>query len=208
MKTVIYLLLFFAITTSAQTNYEKGMKKAFELWENNKLDEASNVFERIAAVEKDNWLPYYYVAQLAITKNWKNFDTRNETDLRLNLEKAQDFLNTIRSMKGDTPYADFLQAQLYTVWVAHDGMKYGMKYAAQITTLYQNIVAKEPNNPMFIASKARWDMGSAKYFGKSVMPYCSELQRAIRLFPTFKPATEFHPKGNLEEVLKSAKDCN
>ncbi|TVZ51584.1 hypothetical protein [Dokdonia sp. Hel_I_53] len=207
MKFVLYVLLFFAVTMSAQTNYEKGMQKAFSLWEDDKLDEASNMFERIATVEKDNWLPVYYIAQIAILKNWKDFENRNESELKLNLDKSQDFLNRMRSMEQSSPYADFLQAQLYTVWVAHDGMKYGMKYAAKIGALYERIVKIEPDNPIFIASKAEWDMGTARYFGKAVTPYCNELQRAISLFPTFKPASEFHPKGDIKRVLKSAEAC-
>lgn len=207
-----HLFLLLAICSStlmiAQTKYEQGMRKAFELWEADKLDEASNLFERIATAEKDNWLPSYYVAQIAIIKNWDDFDNRKEATLKVNLDKAQEFLNTTRSIDQKNPYADYLQAQLYTVWVAHDGMKYGMKYAGEIGALYNKIASQEPDNPMFIASKAGWDMGSAKYFGTSTDPYCGELHRAIALFATFKPETEFHPTGSVESALETAQDCN
>lgn len=183
------------------------MRKALDLFEEDKLDEASNLFERIATAESDEWLPSYYVAEIAIIKNWKDFENRKVSDLKLNLDKAQEFVNSIRTIDPETSYADYLQAQLYTVWVAHDGMKYGMKYVGQIGSLYQKVVTQESDNPMFISSKAGWDMGSAKYFGTSVEPYCAELRRAIELFATFKPETEFHPKGNLKSALETAKDC-
>ena len=58
MKKIITLLtLVFTVCLSAQTPYEKGMEKAFELWKTNKTKEASQLFERIATAEKDNWLP-------------------------------------------------------------------------------------------------------------------------------------------------------
>ncbi|WP_010522883.1 hypothetical protein [Aquimarina agarivorans] len=60
------LVAFFA---NAQSNYEKGMQKAFGLWQENKIEEASNLFERIANAEKENWLPYYYVANVNVTIN-------------------------------------------------------------------------------------------------------------------------------------------
>ena len=114
----------------------------------------------------------------------------------------------MRSVLYENPYADHLQAQLYTVWVAHDGTKYGMKYAGTVGELYSKMVNKEPDNPIFIAAKAQWDMGSARYFGSSIEPYCAELQRAIRLFPTFKPATEFHPSYGLKGAKEAAEACS
>ncbi|WP_405202391.1 hypothetical protein [Dokdonia sp. LLG6352-1] len=207
-----HLLLIIALCSStfliAQTKYEQGMRKAMELWDQDKLDEASNLFERIATVEKDNWLPSYHVAQIAIVKNWRDFENQNETTLKVNGDKAQEYINAMCTIEKDNPYADYLQAQLYTVWVAYDGMKYGMKYAGTIGELYQKMVKKDPDNPIFIADKAQWDMGSAKYFGSSIEPYCAELKRAIELFATFKPETEFHPKGNVKRALESAEACN
>ena len=35
---------------------KKGMQKAFGLWQTNETVEASNLFERIAGAESDNWL--------------------------------------------------------------------------------------------------------------------------------------------------------
>jgi len=207
-----HLLIIIALCSStflvAQTKYEQGMRKAMELWDQDKLDEASNLFERIATVEKDNWLPSYHVAQIAIVKNWRDFENQNETTLKVNGDKAQEYINAMRTIEKDNPYADYLQAQLYTVWVAYDGMKYGMKYAGTIGELYQKMVKKDPDNPIFIADKAQWDMGSAKYFGSSIEPYCAELKHAIELFATFKPETEFHPKGNIKRALESAEACN
>ena len=68
-KLAIILALFIAQLVSAQSNYEKGMQKAFELWGENPT-EASNLFERIAKAETDNWLPAYYAALVNITKSF------------------------------------------------------------------------------------------------------------------------------------------
>lgn len=208
MKLSLYMFLFCAATITAQTKYEQGMRKAFELWNIEKTEEASNLFERISTAEKDEWLPHFYVAQIAIIKNWEDFDNREEATLKVNLDKAQEYLNNASSISGDNAYLTYLQAQLYTVWVAHDGMKYGMKYAGKIGQMYQEIVTKHPENPLFVAAKASWDMGSARYFGKPVTPYCKELQRAIKLFVTFKPETEFHPKGSTAPYLETVKQCD
>jgi len=205
MEQLCYLLIIFtSMLVNRQTKYKQGMIKAINLWEADKPDEASILFERIATAEKDNWLPTYYVAQIAIISDWKDFENRKEATMNATLDKAQEFINTMRTIAPDNPYADHLQAQLYTEWLAHDGMK----YAGIIGELYQNMVNKEPENLIFIAENAHRDMGSARYFGSSIAPYNAELQRDITLFATFKPETKFHGRGTIKRALESAKARN
>lgn len=209
MKSIITLaLLVVATTTFSQSKYEQGMTKAFELWEADKIDEAANLFERIATADTEQWLPAYYVAQIYIIKNWQDFENRTETSMKANLDKAQEYINELETRSPENTYGDFLQAQLFTAWVAHDGMKYGMKYAGRIGEMYSKMSKEEPENPIFMAAKAEWDMGSATYFGTSIEPYCAELNRAIELFATFKPETQFHPSGSVEQTRKAAEACN
>lgn len=208
MKNLITLIFVLTSTLCiSQTQYEKGMEKAFALWEADKLDEAANLFERIATAESEKWLPAYYVAQTYIIKSWVDFDNRKEATLKANLDKAQEFINELETRSPNNNYGDYLQAQLYTVWVAHDGMKYGMKYAGRIGNMYGVLSREEPENPIFLASKAEWDMGSARYFGTSTEPYCKELNKAIELFATFKPETKFHPSGSVDQARKAAEAC-
>ena len=50
---VILVLSLVSRQATAQTNFEKGMSKAFELWEAGKWDDAENMFERISKAEED-----------------------------------------------------------------------------------------------------------------------------------------------------------
>ena len=60
MKNLIIIaIILVSGISSAQTNYEKGMQKAFALWQDNKMDEADNMFERISNAEINEWLPHY-----------------------------------------------------------------------------------------------------------------------------------------------------
>ncbi|MEQ3656070.1 MAG: hypothetical protein ABNH00_09430 [Dokdonia sp.] len=209
MKSLIVLLMIGCSSiTLAQSKYEQGMTKALELLEANNYNEASNLFQRIATAEKDNWLPYYYVAQTEILKIWNTWEERDEAMLKAQTSKAQEFLNTANSFTSENVYIKYLQAQLHTIWVAHDGMKYGMFFSPKVTELYEGALALEPNNPMLILAKAEWDMGAASFFGTSTAPYCQEIERAISLLPTFTPATPFHPffgQDRAAEVLERCK---
>lgn len=206
-RTLILLFVLVAGTTVAQSKYEQGMAKAFELWGQNKLDEASNLFERIATAEQEEWLPDYYVAQLHVLKCWNNWEDRDETMLKQNLDKAQEFINNIKTKASDEPYAKQMQAQVYTVWVAHDGMKYGMKYSGTVAQLYEQALTAQPYNPIFILNKAEWEIGASKFFGTPIEEQCKAIQRAIQLFPTFKPETQFHPTFGLDRAKEVAEQC-
>lgn len=190
---------------SAQTNFEKGMQKAFSLWEENKWTEAEQMFERIAAAEPNEWLPNYYVAQMNSLKTWPEKDLQK---VKAQLDKAQEYLDTAMGISKDNPEILVLQAHVLTNWVAFDGMTYGMKYSAKINELYSQAYTLAPENPRVIFSRAEWNMGSAKYFGQDTKPFCKEIEKSIELFANFKPEKPFYPswgKARAEEVLAS---CN
>ncbi|MEY8868863.1 MULTISPECIES: tetratricopeptide repeat protein [Flavobacteriaceae] len=188
----------------SQTNFEKGMQKAFSLWEANKWDEAENMFERIANAESDQWLPHYYIAQMNSLKSWSEKDANV---LKAQLDKAQEHLNTAMSISKDNPELLVMQAHVLTNWVAFDGMTYGMKYSGKISELYSKALKIAPDNPRVVSGKAEWDMGSAKYFGQDTAPFCKDLERALELFANFKPESPFHPNWGKERVEQTVAAC-
>lgn len=206
MKYLI-LIAFLVITpllTQAQTNFEKGMSKAFELWQADKTDEAENMFERIAKAEPKEWLPDYYIAQINSLKSWTEKD---ETVLKAQLDKAQMHLDSAMLKSKDNAELLVMQAHVLTNWVAFDGMTYGMKYGAKIAELYEKAIAIDPTNPRAAYGKIEWEMGSAKYFGKDTSSYCKKLESAIALFDTFKPASKLHPNWGKERVVQVLESC-
>jgi len=206
VKIVVVIILSIANNQSkAQTNFEKGMTKAFELWEAEKWEDAENMFERIAKAEAEEWLPNYYIAQMNSLKSW---NIKDEVILKAQLEKAQEHLDIALSKTEENSELIVMQAQIYTNWVAFDGMTYGMKYAAKISELYEKATQLDPDNPRAAFCKTEWAMGSAKYFGQDTAPYCKQLETALELFDTFKAESDFHPnwgKERAEQVVESCK---
>src|SRR5690606_28831300 len=103
--------LFVCSTLTAQTQYEKGMQKAFGLWGEGKDAEASALFERIAAAEKDNWLPNYYVA---LINTIQAFQTQDKDMIRAFLDKAQTAQDAAMIISPDNPELLVTQAMIYT----------------------------------------------------------------------------------------------
>ncbi|MDC6384769.1 hypothetical protein D2V93_01520 [Flagellimonas taeanensis] len=206
MKKLTYLLLFLVIfAANAQDRYTNGMEKAFQLWENGQTVEASNLFERIATAEPDNWLPYYYASQI---NTIISFGEKDEKKLTVQLEKAKEFLDVAKAISPDNPELLIQEALINTAWIAFDGATYGMTLSQKNVQLYQTAMELAPENPRVVLSKAEWDMGTARYFGKDTAPYCQDVEKALELFATFKSETPFYPswgKERAEEVLASCK---
>ena len=204
MKNLIFIaIVFVSMLGTSQSNYEKGMQKAFELWSTNPA-EASNLFERIAAAESDNWLPSYYAAQVLITQS---FGEKDKDKLDSQLKKAQDLINDATSISKNNAEILVMQAMLHTAYVAYDGATYGMTLSPKVAALYAQAEQIDPTNPRVVLNKADWNMGSARFFGQDTAPFCKDLERALELFTNFKPETPFHPSWGKERAEQALSNC-
>lgn len=207
MKHLILLLLISvsSVNILAQTQYEKGMEKAFDLWNQDKLVEASNMFQRIASVESDNWLPPFYAGYVLVLSS---FEVENETTLKLKLDKATDLLNQASNISPDNPEIMIAKALHNTTYINFDGQKYGMSLSQKNAVIYQDALNLAPNNPRVVLAKAEWDMGSARFFNQSTDPYCKDVERAIALFDKEEESKEkFYPDWGKERAQQILEDC-
>ncbi|KRB57797.1 hypothetical protein [Flavobacterium sp. Root186] len=205
MKKIITLIaLFVVVISSAQTQFEQGMTKAFALWKEGKNTEASALFERIAAAEKNSYLPNYYIALMNTTAV---FTEKDKTKIDLLLTKAQDALDVefIKDQNNAELYV--LQALIYTGYVVADPMTNGMKYSSKVMEAYAKAKAIDPKNPRAVFGEADYQLGGAKWTGVDTKPLCAEVDRSIELFATFKPETPFSPKWGLDRALEIQKTC-
>lgn len=205
MKHLIIITVLLVVgTLSAQTDYEKGMQKAFDLWQDNNWTGAEQLFERIAVAEPEQWLPNYYIAQLNSLKTW---DEKDAAKVNAQLEKAQNYLDKAMAIEKDNADLLVMQAQVLTNWVVFDGMTYGMKYSAKISELYDKAYAMAPSNPMVVLGRAEWNIGSARFFGEDTKPFCKDVEKAIELFANFKPESPLHPNWGREHAQQVADSC-
>ncbi|WP_299313546.1 hypothetical protein [uncultured Aquimarina sp.] len=205
MKTIIIILSIFAITSvNSQAAYEKGMGKAFELWGNQKNDEAANLFERIGKAEKDNWLPFYYAAQIHIVTT---FGIKDAEQIESRLTKAQNYLNEAKTFSKGNAEIMIMEAMLNTAYVVYDGAKYGMTHSAKVEELYQKAKIIEPENPRAILYHAEWQMGAAKFWGKDPKAFCPEIEKAISLFDLEKSTVPFYPSWGEDQIERIKQNC-
>lgn len=207
MKKIIFtaVIVLSAFFTQAQNQYEQGMHKAFELWKTGNVTEASAMFERIASVEKNNWLPNYYVAMVNTTTAFQVLNDKEKVAALLN--KAQESLDIEFAKNLENAEVLALQAMIHTAWIAFDPMTNGMKLSGKVMEIYAKAEKLDPNNPRVVFGKAEFEIGSAKYFNQDTSAMCAQIDKAITLFSNFKPESVYHPNWGLDRALKAQKEC-
>lgn len=201
---ITLLLIMLSWAGFSQTAYETGMQKGLSLWGEGKITEASNTFERISAVEKDNWIPLYYVALVNILES---FAEKDKDQLQLKLNKAKTSLEAAKKISPDNAELLVLEALHNTAWIAFDGATYGMTLGGPTTQIYKKALDLAPENPRAVLSYAEWNIGSARYFGTDISVYCKDVEKAVELFKTFKNETPFYPSWGEDRALELSKEC-
>tara|TARA_R110002126_G_scaffold277560_5_gene423606 strand:- start:761 stop:1384 length:624 start_codon:yes stop_codon:yes gene_type:complete len=203
-KSILIIAILFTSSIAAQSKYQTGMQKAFSHWEKGEMVKASQLFERISKAEPENWLPAYYAATVEILGS---FGVKDETALKAKLTKAQEFLDVAKSNSANNPEIIITQALLNTAYIAFDGQKYGMTLSGKNAQLYAQALAIAPSNPRVLLGNAEWNMGAAKFFGKSTKPYCEQIQKAIEIGKSEKIDIEFYPRFQVKRAQEALKNC-
>lgn len=203
ITTVALVLVSFV--ASAQTQFEKGMGNALKLWGEGKNTEAIAQFERIASVEKTNWLPKYYIAAI---NTFQSFQEKDKVKIKTLLEAAQKAQDEINILAPENAEVLVMQAMIHTGWIMYDPMTNGQKFYQDVLFLYGKAEKIAPQNPRVVFNKASFEKGGAEYFGEDTKPMCEKIKASIELFATFKPETPFHPTWGLERAKEAAAKCN
>jgi hypothetical protein len=203
-KLFTIIALVISSLVLGQSKYEENMSKALGLWGEGKTTEASALMERIAAVEKTNWLPNYYVAMINTTAG---FNPENKDKVNALLDKAQRAVDEASLISPNNPELMVVQGLIYTVMIVQDPMTNGMKYSPKVMEVYTKAKMIAPENPRVVFSKADFEIGGAKWSGADVKALCKEVERSICLFESFKSDVPFYPNWGLDRAKETLANC-
>jgi len=208
MKKILFTLALALMTASlvkSQSQYESGMQKAFGLWQDGKNTEAIALFERIGQAEKDNWVPLYYAANVLISSQFQVEDVTTRNSM---LEKAKGIIAEAHKRSENNSEITTLEGLLYTGYVSMDPETFGMKYSPMIMQLHSKAVALNPENPRALANKIEYEMGSARFFGSDLKPYCEQMKEILPKFENQKLEVPFAPSYGIERAKQVAQSCD
>ena len=203
-KLITIIAMFVASVVSAQTQFDQGMQKALQTWKNGNSKEALVQFEKIASVEKTNWLPNYYIVLINTTQAFEEKDKTKIESLLNAAQKAQDVCNELAM---DNPEVLVLQAMIHTAWIVYDPMINGQRLSGDVMYILNKANKIAPENPRVVFQKASFEKGMAQYFGQDTKPMCAQIEKAIELFATFKPESALHPSRGLDRAQEEVKAC-
>lgn len=203
-KIITIIALFVASLVNAQGQFEQGMGKALQAWNQGKPADAVAQLERIASVEKTNWLPNYYIALINTTQAFGEQDKTKMLSLIEAAQKAQDVCNDLAM---DNPEVLVMQSMIHTASIVYDPMTNGQKLSGDVLYILNKAYKIAPENPRVVFQKASFEIGMAQYFGQDTKPMCAQIEKAIELFATFKPETALHPSWGLERAQAEFEKC-
>jgi len=206
MKKITLLILLITsqiLMCSAQSKYEKGMSEALQLWGDQKPMEAIALFERIASVEKENWLPKYYMGLIYTTKVLNGKDKKGADIL---LAKAQKQVDLAMKCSANNSEIYCLQGLINTAWITLDPMNNGQKLSAATIGNYKKAIALNENNPRALYLLAEFQINMARMFSQDTKSYYEMIKSSLKKFDNFKAPSAFYPnwgRNRAEQLLKS-----
>lgn len=203
MKTILCILFSLSCLFSlAQSPYEDAMKQALSTWKSGNSTDAMAQFERIANVEKDNWIPLYYQALVATTSSFQTTDPKAKQSL---IQKALSLLPSDPE-KTNSEWL-VVRALALTADLASDPMNKAMELSPQVMASYQQALAMDPNNPRALAGLADFQIQSKKFMGGSTEQECKDLKKALSLFENDKKEIPFYPNWGKERAEQALAAC-
>jgi hypothetical protein len=204
MKQYIFSLLILFIGFSAFTQNEKYvnmMKASIEkINYNNSSEEiikAANQMERVANVEKSEWLPAYYSTIAYVTLASKDMEKGGEK-IQEYVDKAKESLAKAQAIAPED--SEVLTAQAY-VSIAHiwlNPMANGAKYSMQAYQEFDKAMEANPDNPRPYYLKAQNIFFTPAAFGGGKEKAKELFMIAKEKFDAFEPASEIAPDWGKE----------
>jgi len=205
----ILLSLLFLTVAIADDKYEKEIKKNLE-----KIDECktpndfiklANSFERIAAAEKDKWLPYYYSAFVYVLASYVD-SSNGRKDIYL--DKSDKFISIADSLQPNNSEIFTLKGMIAQAHMQIDPMNRWQKYGAEANNNFTKAMQLDTLNP-----RPEYLIGvglyyTPKQFGGGPKTAKPILERSLAKFEMFVPENEIMPKWGKEQVMDYLKQIN
>lgn len=206
-KLVLVICLVLSVGIAlAQTNFEKGMTKGMEMLKSSKTTEefleAANHFERIASVEKNNWVPVYWNAY---TYLFAGMNAKKESEQDAMYDKALMVLESIENSTIEKSEFLTLKGYITLMKISVSPMSrapQGTPAALAMLMEAQNINPKNPR-PFYVMGQNTFY--TPAFFGGGKEKAMPLLANAVELYKAETASDAFMPrwgKGRAEYLLK------
>lgn len=213
LLTLVFLVSISGTALYAQPNelYYKMMAENLQLMGSattmQNQQKVINKFERIAAVNPDEWLPLYYAGLMYTNLNWADSLTDNERDELL--DKAGTLAKRAEQIAPDESEIIALEGYVLMARLSVKPGERGMVLTPKVNKKFNDALELNPDNPRALFLKASMEMGTANFFGTTSQSACVLLSKSLEIFEKEKETDRgILPnwgKDNAQELLPSCK---
>lgn len=203
-KLFLTTLLMIAVSTFAQTSFEKVMtekiSKIAQAKTSEDLTALSNDFLRIGDKEKTQWLPYYYAAHATIEKGRKLTRTGQVSELDAIAAEAQKNVDKAMELSKDNAELLILQKMIHSLKMMVDPQARFMSEGMLAADALSKAAKLDPENPRISLLKGEDTYFTPEQFGGSKTEGLALLQKSVDQFKVYKPKTALDPNWGKEEA--------
>ncbi len=161
-------------------------------------------FERIAEAEKNQWLPYYYVALGNVMSGTMglgdNLYGNNIEKTDPKADAADKALNKAISLSKETSETWVIRKMIISLRMLGDVMNRAMTAMPEATAALDNAKKLDANNPRIYILEGQDKYYTPEQYGGSKDEAKILFEKAQKLFETFKPETSIHPSWGKNQV--------
>jgi hypothetical protein len=167
------------------------------------LSGLANSFERIANVEKTQWLPFYYAALTTVSSAYTLSDGSfgdKSTTIDPLADKAEGFINKAESLSKDNSEIWIVKKMLATLRLMANPMARYMEFGPIAEAALGTARKLNPENPRTDLLEAQDLYFTPEQFGGDKQKAKVLFETAIRKYGAFKPESSIHPTWGLGQA--------
>lgn len=204
------IILFITVAVFAQNEkFTAAMKKNLAAMDTSFKNPANllavaNTFERVASVEKNQWLPYYYAALCQVNYG---FLEQDKSKVDGYADKATLLISKADSLSPNNSEISCVKSMIASCHMMVDPMQRWQEYGQESSSNMGAAMQQDPNNPRPYFLKGQGLKYTPEQFGGGCTTAKPQLQIALDKYAAFKPASEISPNWGKERVEMLIKEC-
>jgi len=164
----------------------------------------ANNFERIAAAEKKEWIPYYYAAFCQVNYGFMEQDKSKIDGIA---DRAAILIAKADSLSPGNSEISCIKSMIASCHMMVDPMQRWQQYGAASNEHMAAAMLQDPGNPRPYYLKGQGLKYTPEQFGGGCKTAMVELKAALEKYAAFTQASELHPSWGKEQVESLVKEC-
>jgi hypothetical protein len=167
----------------------------------------SNAFERIAEVEKTQWLAYYYAAHAQVIYGYM-ISQKDASGLDPIADKAEQLINKADALEKNNSEISCVKSMIAQLRMMVNPMQRWQQYGALSGQLIEEAKQQDATNPRPYALQSQSLFYTPAQFGGGCTTAKPIAEQGMKLLEAFKPKSSLHPvwaKREFDMVMDGCK---